>query len=143
ALARAGAASIMLDGTIDWRTPNDDSKRRWNQVRCEMQWLIANASLNLESLAIGGPISWNADSYSPVCPPRVQKLCYEPWIYVNFGWNSPIEVRTTEWMKTPQGQLKMTPLVTGSFHLKDVQLSWLVENPAVPAKVARALAENQ
>src|SRR5262249_23547088 len=143
ALARAGSASIMLDGTIDWRIPNDDSKRPWRPVGCELQWLIANVNLDLKSLAFGGPISLSTDSYVPVCPPRGRKLCYEPWIYVNFGWNSPIEVRTTEWMKTPQGQLKMTHLVTGTFHLKDVQLSWLMENPAAPAKAARALAENQ
>jgi len=127
ALARAGAASIVLDGTVDWHTPNDDSKRPWRQVRCELQWLIANANLDLESLAIGGPIVLNADSYEPVCPATSGRPCYEPWIYVNFGWNSPVELRTTEWMKTPRGQLQMTPLVTGSFHLQDVQLSWLLD----------------
>jgi hypothetical protein len=58
ALARAGAASIMLDDTIDWHTPNDDFKRPWAEFNCAAKWLMATASLDPERLAIGGPIQF-------------------------------------------------------------------------------------
>ena len=133
ALARAGAASIMLDGTIDWHAPNDDFKRPWVEFNCAAKWLMATANLDPERLAIGGPIQFGHEL--PFCPSETERKC-DTGIYVNYGWNEPMEVRTTEWMKTPQGQLKMTPLVTGSFHLKDVQLSWLMDNAS-----PRALAQ--
>jgi len=130
ALARAGAASIMLDGTIDWRTANDDSKRPWVEFNCAAQWLMASANLDPERLAIGGPIKFGHES--PFCPSEGKRPC-DPWIYVNYGWNEPNSVRATELMKTPQSQLQITHLVTESFHLNDVPLAWLSENASPPA----------
>ena len=66
AMARAGAASIMIDGTIDWRTPNDDSKRPWEEVSCAAQWLTANANLDRQRLALGGPITEGGDPFCPL-----------------------------------------------------------------------------
>ena len=134
AMARAGAASIMIDSAIDWRTPNDDSKRQWTEVACAAQWLMANANLDLDRLAIGGPIKLKGD---PFCPLGLgTQPCGQSWIYINFGWASPIEIHVTELMKTPQGQLWVTPVLTDSFHLKEVQLEWLLEHVS-PSTLAR------
>jgi hypothetical protein len=65
ALARAGAASIMIDGTIDWRTPNDDSKRPWQEVSCAAQWLMANANVDGQGLAFGGAHDGRRGSFLP------------------------------------------------------------------------------
>src|SRR5262249_37902893 len=56
ALARAGAASIVLDGTIEWLTPNEDFKKpeAWT-LACAGQWLFVNTKLDRERLAIAGP----------------------------------------------------------------------------------------
>ena len=129
AVARAGAASVMLDGTIDWHTPNDDAKRPVTEVNCAAQWLMANANLDLDRLAMGGPIKLEDPSERlPFCPEPDRQPCGQPWVYVGFGWANPIEIDVTELMKTPQGQLQVTRLLTDTFHLKEVQLEWLLEN---------------
>jgi hypothetical protein len=131
AMARAGAASIMIDGTINWRTPNDDSKRPWQEVRCAAQWLTANANLDGQRLAFGGPITENRE---PFCGPET--CGGQAWFYFNFGSTSvPHGISVTELMKTPQGQLKLTKLPEG-FHLKPVKLEWLMDD-ALPISVAR------
>jgi hypothetical protein len=40
ALARAGAASIVLDGAIEWQTPNDEFLRDPHLLACAGQWLM-------------------------------------------------------------------------------------------------------
>lgn len=129
ALALAGASSIMLDGTVDWHTPNDDYKRSWSEFNCAAQWLMANANLDRERLAIGGPIQFEDQPfYSKGSNPDASS---QAWIYVNYGWNDAMAVRATKLMKTPQDQLQMAHLVTLHFHLKEVELAWLSESPAV------------
>jgi hypothetical protein len=134
AMARAGAAAIMIDGTIDWRTPNDDSKRPWQDVSCAAQWLMANANLDGHRLAFGGPITEGRD---PFCPLLGAKPCAgQSWFYFNFGSTSvPHGISITELMRTPQGQLRLTEL-PGGFHLKPVKLDWLMDD-ALPMSVAR------
>jgi hypothetical protein len=56
----------MIDGIIDWHTPNDDFKRPWKEYNCAARWLMANANLDRERLAIGGPIKFE-DEPSPFC----------------------------------------------------------------------------
>lgn len=140
ALARAGAASIMIDGTIDWHTPNDDFKRPWKEYNCAAHWLMANANLDRERLAIGGPIKFE-DEPSPFCPSQSERSC-APWVYVNYGFDDPMAVRATKLMKTPQDQLHVTALVTNNFHLNEVQLLWLLEND-LPKAVAQGSVENR
>ena len=45
-LARAGAASIVLDGTIDWLSPNDESIRSPEFQFCAGQWLLQHVNLD-------------------------------------------------------------------------------------------------
>jgi len=136
ALARAGAASIMIDGTIDWHTPNDDFKRPWKEYNCAAQWLMANANLDRERLAIGGPIKFENEP-SPFCPSQSKDPC-QPWIYVNYGFDDPNAIRATKLMKTPQSQLHITAGLTSDFHLNEVQLAWLLESatPAAPTQLS-------
>jgi hypothetical protein len=55
ALARAGAASIVLDGVIDWELgPNDDSIRPRKFQFCAEQWLFRHVNLDLHRLADAG-----------------------------------------------------------------------------------------
>ena len=139
ALARTGVASIMIDGTIDWRTPNDDFKRPEAEFNCAARWLMANANLDPERLGIGGPIKFeNAASF---CPAQSKRTC-DPWIWVNYGWDDPMAVRATKLMKTPKDQLHMTAFVTNNFHLNEVQLAWLLENDP-PTAVAQRSVENR
>lgn len=129
ALARAGASSIMLDGTVDWHTPNDEYKRPWNEFNCAARWLLANANLDRERLAIGGPIQFEDQPFYP--SGSNPDASSQAWVYVDYGWNDPMAVRATKLMKTPQDQLHMTHLVTHHFHLKEVELAWLMESPSI------------
>ena len=124
----------LFEGDKQWHTPSGAIPRR--TVRCAFRWLIANTNVDLESLAMGGPILL-PEEYVPVCPPKIQKPCYEPGVWVNYGFDDPDAVRATKLMKTPQTQLQITPLVTGTFHLKDVQLQWLAEIVAPPTVAQR------
>jgi hypothetical protein len=132
AMARAGAATIMLDGTIAWLSPNDESKRPWTEVACAAQWLMANVKLDMDRLAIGGPIDFadhSGISHDPFCPLGLGKNpCGLAWFYINFGWVGQHEAHYTELMKTPRGQLWMTKLPE-DFHLRPVQLEWLMDAP--------------
>lgn len=140
ALARVGAASIVIDGTIDWHTPNDDFKRPRKEFNCAAKWLAANVSLDPERLALGGPIKFGGEPID--CPEDGPVLC-EAWIYVNYGWNEPMAVRATKLMKTVHGQLEITRLVTGSFHLKDVEPAWLLENAPPATQAGRSMPGQQ
>lgn len=132
ALALAGAASIMLDGTIDWHRPNDDSKRPMTELACASQWLAANANLDLRRLAIGGPIKIDGPiriGDTPFCHAPDKQPCGDVGWYINFGWNSPPEIHYTEMMKTPQGQLRFIRSANflESYNLKEIKLEWLLE----------------
>jgi len=125
----------MIDGTIDWRTPSDDSKRPWQEVSCAAaQWLMANANVDGQRLAFGGPMTEGGD---PFCPGLGAEACGgQAWFYFDFGSTSvPHGVSVTELMKTPQGQLRLTEL-PGGFRLKPVQLEWLMDD-ALPTSMAR------
>ena len=132
-MARAGAASIMIDGTINWRTPNDDAKRPWEEVSCAAQWLAANANLDGHRLAFGGPIT---EMWDPFCPVLGAKTCAgQSWFYFNFGSTTGSRgISITELMKTPQGQLRLAEMPRG-FLLKPVKLEWLMDD-ALPPSVA-------
>src|ERR1700687_1668149 len=54
ALARAGAASIVLDGVSDWQSPNDDSIRPPEFQFCAGQWLFQHVNLDPTRTADAG-----------------------------------------------------------------------------------------
>jgi hypothetical protein len=54
ALARAAAASIVLDGAIDWQSPNDESIRPPEFQFCAGQWLLQHVNLDLTRAADAG-----------------------------------------------------------------------------------------
>jgi len=133
ALAQAGAASIMLEGTVAWQSPNDDSKRAWGEFNCAAQWLKANANLDPERLAIGGPIRVEG---LPFCSTETDTKCGQPLLLLNYGWNDADGIRATKLMKTPQDQLQAAELLTSQFHLREVELSWLL-SPASTGALAQ------
>lgn len=134
AMGRAGAASIMIDGTIDWRTPNDDSKRPWAAMRCAALWLAANANLDRKRLALGGPVT---EMLEPFCPVLGEETCVgTAWFNFNFGSTTvPHGISITDMMRTPQGLLRLAEMPEG-FHLKPVKLEWLMPD-ASPTAVSQ------
>lgn len=68
ALARAGAASIVLDGVIDWQSgPNDNSIRPPGFQFCAGQWLLQHVNIDLTRAADAGnhKVGWIDNDVSP------------------------------------------------------------------------------
>jgi len=128
ALARAGAASIILDGTIDWQVPNDDSARAPHLMACAGQWLLLHAKLDLHRLAHAGPTRHWGGNDAPFCLPG-EVPCWQPGPWLNFGLTSPAELHNTERMLTHEGQLSMAQFAERTLHLKEVNPEWLLSAP--------------
>ncbi len=128
-LARAGAASIVLDGTIDWRTPNDDSERSPHLMACAGQWLLLHAKLDPRRLARAGPAGHWGGGDTPFCLPG-EVPCWHPALWLNFGQTSPAEFHNTERMLTPEGQLSLAQFAQRNLRLKEVRPEWFLSAPA-------------
>jgi len=67
ALARAGAASIVLDDTLALPTSEHDDERTHRLVECASEWLVQNASVDGERVAAIAPENfwkgWSSDTF--------------------------------------------------------------------------------
>lgn len=131
ALARAGAASIILDGTIDWRVPNDDSARAPHLMSCAGQWLLLHAKLDRHRLAYAGPLGLWGGGDTPFCLPG-EVPCWSGGPWLNFGQTSPVEFGNTERMLTREGQLFMAHFAQRTLQLKKIDPKWLLSAPDGP-----------
>lgn len=128
ALARAGAASIILDGTIDWRIPNDASGRPPHLMACAGQWLLLHVKLDRHRLAHAGPTRHWGGGDTPFCVPG-EVPCWPSGPWLNFGQTSPAEFRNTEGMLTHEGRVSMARFAQDTLHLKEVNPEWLRSAP--------------
>jgi hypothetical protein len=122
-LALAGAASIVLDGTIEWQTPNDDSKQPYHLVACAEHWLLQNGNVDTERLAQAGPGAW-VGSGGYYCLVG-ESPCYHSQAILTFGETSDTEFRNTERMLTPKGRLEMARWMQRHLDLKEINPVWL------------------
>lgn len=130
ALARAGAASIVLDGTIEWQTPTDNFKKPAPRtLACAGQWLLANVKLDRKRLAIAGTLNGWGSGNTPMCvfEAKWHKPCWSNKTLLNFGQTSPAEWGNTNGMLTVRGQLFMARFAQGQLGLSEVKREWLVE----------------
>ena len=117
-LALAGAASVVLDGTIEWPTLNDDSKQPYHLVACAEHWLLQNGNVDTERLAQAGPGAWvgNGGYYCLVG----ESPCYHSQAILAFGETSDTEFRNTERLLTPKGRLEMAQWMQRHLDLKEI-----------------------
>ena len=131
ALARAGAASIVLDGVIDWRSgPNDDSIRPREFQFCAEQWLFQHVNLDLHRLANAGSsrIGWVPDGLSHCGIDLSGKApCWPGGLWLDFGQIGDAESRNTDQMLIPKGQLWMAQFAQKHLKLKVIQPEWFTE----------------
>lgn len=135
ALARAGAASIVLDGTIEWQTPNDDSIRPREFQFCAGKWLLDHANIDVTRAADAGnfKIGFVPISVSYCGVPLAGKVaCWPGGVQIGFGQTSAAESRNTDLMLTPQGQLRTAHWMQKQLGLKEINPEWL-EDPAQPS----------
>ena len=130
ALARAGAASIVLDGAIDWQSPNDESIRPPEFQFCAGQWLLQHVNIDLTRAADAGnhKVGWIADGLSP-CGLEIsgKAPCWPGGFWLDFGQIGQAESRNTNAMLTIKGQMFMAQAAQKHLKLKEVQPEWLTE----------------
>jgi hypothetical protein len=131
ALARAGAASIVLDGAIDWQSPNDESIRPPEFQFCAGQWLLQHVNIDLTRAADAGNhmVGWIDNDVSP-CGVEVESgraPCWPGGFWLDFGQIGDAESRNTDEMLTLKGQMFMARAAQKRLKLKEVQPEWLTE----------------
>ena len=131
ALARAGAASIVLDGVINWQLgPNDDSIRPPEFQFCAGQWLFQNLSLDLTRAADAGTqkLGWIDNRVSRCGVERSGKAqCWPGSYWLDFGQTGEAESRNTDEMLTLKGQVFMAQVAQKRLRLKEIKPEWLAE----------------
>lgn len=94
-LARAGAAVIVLDGSINWNPPNDDAERSPHVWACAGQWLLLHARLDINRLAEAGPKRHWGGGDTPLCM-EGESPCWHGVGWLNFGQTTDAEYQNTE-----------------------------------------------
>lgn len=136
ALARAGAASIVLDGVINWQSgPNDDSIRTPEFQFCAGQWLLQNLSVDLTRTADAGnqKLGW-VDNDVSRCGVEHYPLerfakarCWPGGYWLDFGQIGDAESQNTDEMLTLKGQIAMAQGVQKHLKLKEIKPEWLTQ----------------
>ncbi len=129
-LARAGASSIVLHGTIDWQSPNDESIRAPEFQFCAGLWLMQHVNLDLTRTADAGnhKVGWIDDDVSPCgLDWEGRAPCWPGGVWLNFGQIGEAESRNTDAMLTPQGRLRMARFAQRHLKLKEIQSEWLTD----------------
>jgi hypothetical protein len=146
ALARAGAASIVLDGTIEWLTPNDDSIRPTEFQFCAGQWLFQHVNLDLHRLANAGNLrtGWIPDGLNRCGVEQSgQARCWPGGLGMGFGQTGPAESRNTDLMLTLQGQLWMARISQKQLNLREIDPEWLTDAAVPPANSGAEVSNRQ
>ena len=131
ALARAGAASIVLDGVIDWQSgPNDDSIRPPEFQFCAGQWLLLHVNIDLTRTADAGnqKLGWIDNDVSRCGLEQSGKArCWPGGYWLDFGQIGEAESRNTDEMLTLKGQMALADGAQEHLKLKEVKPEWLTE----------------
>jgi hypothetical protein len=129
-LARAGASSIILNGTIDWQSPSDESIRPPEFQFCAGLWLMQHVNLDLTRTADAGnhKVGWIDIDVAPCgLDFEGRAPCWPGGMWLNFGQIGEAESRNTDAMLTPQGRLWMARVAQKHLQLKEIQPEWFTE----------------
>ena len=130
-LARAGAASIVLDGAIEWQSPNDDSIRPEEFRFCAGQWLFQNLNLDLHRLADAGNFrgGWIPDglNFCGIDYESGRAACWPGGVSVGFGQISPAESKNTDEMLKPDGVLFTARWIQRELKLREINPQWFAD----------------
>lgn len=120
ALARAGAAVIVLDRTIQWEPLDEEANRDPSGKACAATWLLENAHLDSNRLMEAGP------GNSLHCSDFAPGQCFFPQSVLNFGLTSPADYYNTEYgMMTLEGRVKLAKWVGRHLQLSQIMPEWL------------------
>ena len=120
AVARAGAASIVLDGTLNWEIPAQASRRPGAVMNCAAQYLVSHVNIDIKRLALAGPFEDDCHGADPCW------LSTSYW-FLDFGRAEDVDSREiTEDLLTVSRQLKVARRAQSTLHLSEIKPEWLV-----------------
>lgn len=131
ALGRAGAASIVFEGTIEWLRPGDDFKKPTpHAMACAGTWLSSHVNLDRHRLAVAGTLNgWgNGDTAMCIFEALWKAPCWHPAAVLNFGTMAQADFDNTNGMLSLAGQLRMAEFAKEQLRLADVKPEWLTEH---------------
>jgi hypothetical protein len=129
ALARAGSASIVLDGTMSWNQrvgTSSENQHSPHLLACAGQWLLTHASLDTQRLGVAGYMGQWGSGTTPECMPG-ESPCWTGILYLNFGENPLYESGNTKRIITQAGQLEFATFARRHLGLAAIQPEWLEE----------------
>lgn len=124
ALARSGAAAVVLDGAIEWQTPNNDSIRDPHLMACAGQWLMLHAKLDPDRTLVVGPQGRWGGGDTQICQPG-ERPCFHPRANIGLGQTSMAESGNTYGMLTVEGVKAHAEFARGELNLKEINPQWL------------------
>lgn len=124
ALAKAGVAVIVIDGTIQWQRPNDESVRDPHLLACAGRWLLIHARPDPERLLFVGTGGRWGGGDTPLC--LEGSPCFQPTgSIIGLGETGPAEWTNTDQMLTSQGQLHYAQWAQRHLKLNEIRPEWL------------------
>lgn len=118
-LARAGAASIVLDRAIKWGPLDDAANLAPSVMYCASHWLLSHANVDRDRLARAGLYSWGED-----CDYATRR-CWTSHYSMGFGQTGEAEFRNTQALMTAKGQLLMARSAQKELRLSEINPEWL------------------
>ncbi len=96
AMARGGAASIVLERTIQWEPYDEDANKDRSVMDCASHWLATNIKFNghLSTLGTYGGY-WHGLYTAEYCKSMPHDGCH---VAVGLGWMKPAEQLNTEYL---------------------------------------------
>lgn len=125
ALSRAGAASMVLNGTIEWQVPNDQSARDPHVMACAGQWLFGHANLDRQRLLLVGPQGHWGGGDTPFCQIG-EHPCFQPKANIALGQTGMAGSANTNLMLSPPGgALALARWAQKDLGLAEINPEWL------------------
>lgn len=129
ALARAGAASIVLDGIVEWERPDNTSRRSAHLLACAGQWLLVHTAVDRAFSMFAGHLEpWGGGDTS-FC--RLgESPCFGPDAgIIGFGQTTPVEYRNTDLMLSSEGQFRLATFAQKQLRLSGLKSEWFITEP--------------
>jgi hypothetical protein len=128
ALAKAGAAAIVIDGTIQWQSPINESVPDPHMLACAGRWLVIHARLvpvrseRWRAVFVGTLGRWGGGN-TPFC--REGQPCFRSSCILGLGTVGPAEWTNTDRILTSRGQLDLARWVQTHLNLNEIKPEWL------------------
>ena len=118
AMARAGAASLVLDRTIKWEPFDEAANRDHSVMECAALWMTKQIRVDEQRVGTSGSYMFQQRSSNGTTN----------WGLISsagYGFLTPAEQLNTKYMMSASGQLKIAAFFSRALRLSAVKPEWL------------------